>query len=109
LLIFFSVLGTVDPKEQMYSGQAFVQQLLLYVALICVPWMLIAKPYTLWREHQKKVKSGYRTVSGGVETGEPREEEDQLIQGEEEGEGHEEGGEGEHVSLTATAYRSYGC
>lgn len=83
----------------MYSGQAFLQQLLLYVALICVPWMLIAKPYTLWKEHQKKVTSGYRTVSGGGETNGPREEEDRLIQGEEEGEGHEEGGEGEHVSL----------
>lgn len=82
----------------MYSGQAFVQQLLLYIALICVPWMLLAKPYILWREHQKKVGSGYRTVSGGAGDAEPREEEDRLIQGEEEGEGHAEGGGEEHVS-----------
>lgn len=96
LIYMFLKPGTVDEKEQMYHGQGFVQQLLLYVALVCIPWMLLTKPYMLWREHQKKVGSGYRTVGGNPD--EPREDEERLIQHEEEGEGHEEGGGEEHVS-----------
>ncbi|CAG8772477.1 4046_t:CDS:2, partial [Acaulospora colombiana] len=57
-----------NPKEQMYAGQGFVQQLLLYLAL----------------EHKKKAESGYRAIGGS--NGEPREDEDRLLQGEEEGE-----------------------
>ena len=43
------------------------------------------------------MEGGYRTVGSG-QNGEPREEEDRLIQGEEEGEGHIAAAEEEHVS-----------
>jgi V-type H+-transporting ATPase subunit a len=98
LIYMFLSPGTIDPKEQMYAGQSFVQQLLLYIALICVPWMLLTKPYILWRDHKKKIEGGYRTVGNG-QNGEAREDEERLIQGEEEGEGHAEEGEEEHVSV----------
>jgi V-type H+-transporting ATPase subunit a len=97
LIYMFLSPGKIDPKEQMYAGQGFVQQLLLYLALVCVPWMLLTKPYLQWKEYKKKVESGYRTIGGS--NGQPREDEDRLLQGEEEGEGHaEEGAEEEHVS-----------
>ena len=101
LIYMFLSPGTVDPREQMYPGQPFVQQVLLYLALICVPWMLIAKPYMLWKEHKKKMESGYRSVGNG-QNGEPREEEDHMLQNEEEGDGHNEETEEDHVCAFAS-------
>ncbi|KIM30944.1 hypothetical protein M408DRAFT_327857 [Serendipita vermifera MAFF 305830] len=102
LIYMFLSPGKVDPKEQMYPGQAFVQQVLLYLALVCVPWMLLVKPYTLWKEHKKKMESGYRSVGNG-QNGEPREEDDRLLQGEEEGDGHNEDAEEDHFEMGEVA------
>lgn len=44
--------GYVD--EPMYNGQAGVQNFLLFVALICVPWLLLVKPFYLRHQHQKE-------------------------------------------------------
>jgi V-type H+-transporting ATPase subunit a len=52
--------GTID--EQLYSGQAFVQTVLLLVALVCVPWMLCMKPYILWKKHKKTAAQGYAQI-----------------------------------------------
>jgi V-type H+-transporting ATPase subunit a len=41
--------GVVD--EPMYAGQAGVQTVLLLVAFACVPWLLMAKPLYLKRQH----------------------------------------------------------
>ncbi|KAG8758836.1 H(+)-transporting V0 sector ATPase subunit a [Serendipita sp. 396] len=98
LIYMFLSPGTINEKEQMYAGQGFVQQLLLYIALICVPWMLLAKPYLLWREHKNKMGRGYRTVGHG-QNGEAREADDEIIQGEEEGEGHAEAESEEHFEM----------
>lgn len=46
--------GAVD--EPMFYGQAQLQTGLLLVAFICVPWLLVVKPYILYREQQKKKK-----------------------------------------------------
>ncbi|XP_053206596.1 V-type proton ATPase 116 kDa subunit a 1-like isoform X2 [Panonychus citri] len=35
----------------MYSGQQFIQTVLLFTALACIPWMLIFKPYFLKKRH----------------------------------------------------------
>ena len=39
--------------------------LALAIVIICVPWMLIAKPYLQWREHNAYVKE--RKLRGDVE------------------------------------------
>lgn len=44
--------GAVD--EPMFAGQAQLQTFLLLVAFICVPWLLLVKPYILHREQKKK-------------------------------------------------------
>lgn len=99
LIYMFLSPGTIDPKEQMYSGQGFVQRILLYLALICVPWMLVAKPYVLWKEHKNKMESGYRGVGNANGAGgQPREDDENVLQEEEEGEGHAQEVEEEHVS-----------
>lgn len=39
----------------MFAGQAGLQKLLVIVALICIPWMLFAKPYFIMQERKKAV------------------------------------------------------
>ncbi|KAI6164183.1 V-type ATPase, V0 complex, 116kDa subunit family [Pisolithus thermaeus] len=51
--------GKVDPATQLYPGQGFVQVVLVLLAVVCVPWMLCAKPYFEWKEMQKIQGQGY--------------------------------------------------
>ena len=39
-------------EEPMYYGQAQVQVVLLLVAFLCIPWLLVTKPYFVYRKHQ---------------------------------------------------------
>ena len=73
--------GEVDPDSQLYAGQGFVQLVLLAVAGICVPWLLVTKPYLEWKEMKKIQGQGYVGLNGG----ETRESLD--LEGEEEGNG----------------------
>lgn len=99
LIYMFLKPGIVEPKEQMYAGQGVVQQLLVYIALICIPWMLCVKPYLLWAEHNQAKKAGYQGVADADHA---RDEDVGLLEGEEEGEGHalREDMEEEHVSCS---------
>jgi len=47
LLSFWSF----QDKDFLYSGQSVVQVILFFAAVICVPWMLIFKPWYLKRKH----------------------------------------------------------
>ncbi|KAJ5815046.1 hypothetical protein N7474_006823 [Penicillium riverlandense] len=58
LIFMFLSPGTVD--EELYSGQAVVQTLLLLVAVIQVPMMLFYKPFYLRWEHNRARALGYR-------------------------------------------------
>lgn len=40
-------------SANMYAGQIGIQKLLLFCALICVPWMLLAKPIYIMRNRRK--------------------------------------------------------
>ena len=35
---------------------------MLLLAFITIPWMLIAKPYFLYKEHQRSIGAGYHTT-----------------------------------------------
>jgi V-type H+-transporting ATPase subunit a len=54
LIFMFLSPGNVAPNAQLYPGQAFVQSFLLLIAFICIPWMLIPKPYLLRKAHLQR-------------------------------------------------------
>ncbi|KAJ7621610.1 V-type ATPase, V0 complex, 116kDa subunit family [Mycena polygramma] len=97
LIGMFLTPGTVDPATQLYAGQGAVQTVLLLLAAVCVPILLVAKPYYVWRETQKHEGAGYVGLSHG-------EGQDDALLGDDEanGNGHSNGGavvedaDGEH-------------
>lgn len=56
--------GNCDPY--MYGGQSGLQKFLVVVALLCVPWMLLAKPILMMRNRRKQ---HYQLNNHGVENG----------------------------------------
>ncbi|KAF5324690.1 hypothetical protein D9611_004100 [Ephemerocybe angulata] len=87
LITMFLEPGKVDPEKQLYPGQGFVQTVLLGIAGVCVPWLLISKPYLAWREMHKTTGAGYVTLGNGEETAIARHSTDETLEGEEEGNG----------------------
>jgi len=45
----------VTPDNLVFEGQVYVQWILIFVAVICVPWMLVLKPYILKSQHKKRM------------------------------------------------------
>jgi len=100
LIAMFLSPGTVNADEQLYPGQGFVQVVLILLAVICIPWMLCIKPYFQWKEMRKIHDQGY--VGLGQDGG-PRESTDEVLAGEEEGNGRaiaEDMNENEHEDFT---------
>uniref|UniRef100_A0A1B6KBS1 V-type proton ATPase subunit a n=1 Tax=Graphocephala atropunctata TaxID=36148 RepID=A0A1B6KBS1_9HEMI len=67
----------------MYAGQKYFQHMLVLIALACVPWMLVAKPYLIMQE-QKKQHHLLSNHHGGGENGDieggvvPQQQQQQL-------------------------------
>lgn len=104
LIAMFLEPGSVPASMQLYSGQGFVQLVLLSLAGICVPWLLITKPYFVWKEMHKIQKQGY--IGLGHDDA-PRDSSDEVIEGEEEGNGRAiaEDSQDEHASnITLICY-----
>jgi V-type H+-transporting ATPase subunit a len=80
LISMFLSPGKVD--NPLYPGQSFVQVVLLLLAAICVPWLLITKPYFVWKEMKRIHNQGYVGISGGDEPNETP-----LLDVEEQGDG----------------------
>ncbi|KAJ8093497.1 H(+)-transporting V0 sector ATPase subunit a [Marasmius tenuissimus] len=84
LIGMFLTPGKVDPALQLYRGQGFVQLVLLLLAACCVPILLIAKPYFIWKEMKQIQGQGYVSIGQGEA---PRNSSDEHMEGEEEGNG----------------------
>ncbi|EKM56054.1 uncharacterized protein PHACADRAFT_257099 [Phanerochaete carnosa HHB-10118-sp] len=77
--------GSVEPDSQLYRGQGPIQTILLLIALVCVPWLLVAKPYLQYQEMKKIKGQGYIGLGGEDTIGEHAT--DEQLEGEEEGNG----------------------
>lgn len=107
LISMFLSPGNVDPETQLYRGQSTVQIILLLLAAICVPWLLITKPYITWKE-MKIQGQGYVGLGQGDDV--PRDHSDDVLEGEEEGNGRAiiEDAEGGEVSTAFQAITGAG-
>ncbi|KAG7453083.1 V0/A0 complex, 116-kDa subunit of ATPase [Guyanagaster necrorhizus] len=83
LINMFLSPGNIKPGTRLYRGQSVVQVILLLMALVCVPWLLITKPYLAWKEMKKIQGQGYI----GLNHDAPRDSSDDVLEGEEEGNG----------------------
>ena len=59
LITMFLQPGSVPAQSRLYRGQGTIQVVLLMAAAVCVPWLLIAKPYLMWKEMHKTHEHGY--------------------------------------------------
>eukprot|EP00009_Paramoeba_aestuarina_P017369 CAMPEP_0201524224 /NCGR_PEP_ID=MMETSP0161_2-20130828/21185_1 /ASSEMBLY_ACC=CAM_ASM_000251 /TAXON_ID=180227 /ORGANISM="Neoparamoeba aestuarina, Strain SoJaBio B1-5/56/2" /LENGTH=819 /DNA_ID=CAMNT_0047923521 /DNA_START=82 /DNA_END=2541 /DNA_ORIENTATION=- len=69
-----------DDQPEMWGSQQMVQIVLLILALICVPWMLLPKPFLLKRDHNNK-KNNYMKIGepgSGSHMEEEEEEEEEF-------------------------------
>jgi len=57
--------GKVTDGLELFSGQQYVNNLMTIIALSCVPWMLVVKPFLEYKEY--KVKLLQRKLRGDVE------------------------------------------
>jgi V-type H+-transporting ATPase subunit a len=62
LIYMFLQPGKVDPAEQLYAGQKYVQVFLLLLAVVQVPILLFLKPFYLRWEHNRARGKGYRGI-----------------------------------------------
>lgn len=59
------------PCEFMFSGQKIMQQTFVVIAVLCIPWMLLIKPFVLKSEHKKQqainaANGGYSNHGNGA-------------------------------------------
>ncbi|XP_071584493.1 V-type proton ATPase 116 kDa subunit a 1 isoform X6 [Heliangelus exortis] len=67
-------------NKMLYKGQAGFQCFLVVVALLCVPWMLVAKPLVLRHQYLRRKHLGTHNF-GGIRVGNgPTEEDAEIIQ-----------------------------
>ncbi|KAJ3342562.1 H(+)-transporting V0 sector ATPase subunit a [Gonapodya sp. JEL0774] len=57
LIYMFLSPGAIKSDTRVYDGQGTIQVALLAIALICVPLMLLPKPFILRAQHNKKVQA----------------------------------------------------
>lgn len=77
LIRMFLGMGDVNPVNQLFPGQKGLQQFLLFIAFVSVPWMLLPKPLILKRRweaaqrnkssHGASVQMAHSTSYGSID------------------------------------------
>ncbi|XP_065574356.1 V-type proton ATPase 116 kDa subunit a 1-like isoform X3 [Artemia franciscana] len=71
-----------ECESMMFAGQEGIQKFLVIIALLCVPWMLLAKPFLLRSQNKKRVALLTNLDHNGID------HEDHEISSETHGGGH---------------------
>jgi V-type H+-transporting ATPase subunit a len=68
LLIGLIQMFMFNGSSAWYDGQSGMQAFLVVLAIICVPWMLLLKPYILYKRHKNPNWSPMKGILGGPPT-----------------------------------------
>lgn len=87
-----------ESNNMMYAGQQGLQKFLVLIALICVPWMLLAKPIIIMRNQKRQNYSvSHQQMQGATENGDAEQpiHNNTAVQPHSGGHGHDEEDVGE--------------
>lgn len=54
MVLFSSNPEVANCDANMYSGQEGFQKFLVILAVLCIPWMMLSKPFLMMRERKKQ-------------------------------------------------------
>lgn len=63
LINMFLSFGKVEKDGTLFKGQAVIQTILVVIAVLCVPWMLLFKPFYLRYQHKGTEGQGFQRLS----------------------------------------------
>jgi len=55
MIQMFLSIATITDENRMFDGQLYVQWVLIFIAVVTVPWMLLSKPLILRNRHKKRL------------------------------------------------------